>query len=110
MNGTEVARQAGYKGENGTLRAVASENLIKPNIRKEIAKRVEAAHSGAEFTVEKDMQDLQLIMAMADGRYAAAVRCVELQVRHLKMIRDKVEHDKATDEVSTGELVQLIRE
>ena len=112
MNGTEAARRAGYKGKNGTLRAVASENLTKPNIRKEITKQVDAALAGADVTVKQVLQDLQLIMAkaMADGRYAAAVRCVELQGKYLNMFTDKVEHDQKLDEVSTPELVQLIRE
>ena len=30
-NGTEAARRAGYRGNDNTLRAVASENLTKPN-------------------------------------------------------------------------------
>ncbi len=112
MNGTEAARRAGYKGKNGTLRTVASENLTKPNIRKEITKQIDAALSRADVTVEKILQDLELLMAkaMADGRYAAAVRCVELQGKYLGMFTDRVKHDQTLDEVSTGELVQLIRE
>ena len=31
-NGTESAIRAGYKGNNATLRSIASENLTKPNI------------------------------------------------------------------------------
>ena len=112
MNGTEAARRAGYKGKDATLRSVASENLTKPNIRKEITKQIDAALLGADVTVEKVLQDLQVIMAKAraDGRYSAAVRCVELQGKYLKMFTDKVEHDQTIDKVSTGELVQLIRE
>ncbi len=36
LNATEAARRAGYKGDYGTLRAIGSENLTKPNIRAEI--------------------------------------------------------------------------
>lgn len=39
-NATESARLAGYEGDSGTLRAIASENLTKPNIRAAIEKRI----------------------------------------------------------------------
>ena len=38
-NGTEAARSAGYKGNDNTLAAVASENLTKPKIKKVIERR-----------------------------------------------------------------------
>jgi phage terminase small subunit len=41
-NATEAAKLAGYKGNNATLRAIASENLTKPNIASAVAERVES--------------------------------------------------------------------
>ena len=38
-NGAEAARQAGYKGNDATLRVVAAENLAKPNVRAAIEER-----------------------------------------------------------------------
>lgn len=40
-NATEAARQAGYKGSDDTLRAIASENLTKPNVREYINERMD---------------------------------------------------------------------
>lgn len=40
-NATEAARQAGYSGSDDTIRAIASENLTKPNIREYIDKRIQ---------------------------------------------------------------------
>jgi len=37
-NGTAAAREAGYKGNDDTLRTVAKENLTKPHISSEIEK------------------------------------------------------------------------
>lgn len=43
FNATESARIAGYEGNENTLRSIASENLTKPNILKEIEKSLEGA-------------------------------------------------------------------
>lgn len=40
-NATQAARQAGYKGNDNTLRSIGSENLTKPNIQEFIQKRVD---------------------------------------------------------------------
>lgn len=42
FNGTRAAQRAGYKGNDVTLSAVASENLRKPRIAKKIAERFQA--------------------------------------------------------------------
>ena len=112
MNGTEAARRAGYKGSNGTLRAVAHENLTKPHIRNEIDARTNAALSSTNITVEKVLRDLELtyIEASAGGHYGAAVRCLELQGKYLKMFSDKIEHVQTIEECSTDELVEMLRE
>ena len=43
LNGYRSAKFAGYKGNDATLRSIASENLTKPNIRAEIDRRMEEA-------------------------------------------------------------------
>ena len=47
FNATEAARRAGYNGDDATLRALASENLTKDNIRAEIDKRLKLYKMGA---------------------------------------------------------------
>lgn len=39
MNGCDAARQAGYKGNNVTIKAVATENLAKPYLKAHIEAR-----------------------------------------------------------------------
>jgi len=112
MNGTEAARRAGYKGSDGTLRTTAAENLTKPNIRCEIDRRLSEALSGADITVESVLRNLEItrIKALADSHYSAAVRCLELQGKYLKMFTDKIEHVQTIEETSTEDLIQLLRE
>ncbi len=42
FNAYKAAKIAGYKGNGNTLRAIASENLTKPNIKAEVAAHFEA--------------------------------------------------------------------
>lgn len=41
FNGVQAARNAGYEGNDATLRAIASENLTKPNIASRVRARIE---------------------------------------------------------------------
>ncbi len=112
LNGTEAARRAGYKGSDNTLASVSTENLRKPAIRKEIDRRLNVATAGAAVTVERVLIQLQATYAMAfeAGKYSAAVRCLELEGKYLKMFSDRVEHVQSIENCSTEELVDLLRE
>lgn len=111
-NATEAARCAGYKGNDNTLGTVGFENMLKPAIRGEIDRRMAIALSGAEITVENTLKRLTMLgkMAQEAGQYASAVRCVELQGKYLKMWTERIEHVKDIEDISTEELVRLIRE
>lgn len=51
-NGTAAARAAGYKGNTATLGAVAHENLNKPHIRDEIARRQKEIRERLEISTQ----------------------------------------------------------
>ncbi len=53
-NATEAARQAGYKGNDNTLRSIGTENLAKPAISRAIAKRQEKRSQRLEL--EEDFE------------------------------------------------------
>jgi phage terminase small subunit len=112
MNGTEAAKRSGYRGNANTLATVAKENLRKPHIREEIDARLATALAGAGVTVEGTLRRLTVIgdRAFRDGSYSAAVRCVELQGKYLKMWSDRIEHVQTVQNTSTQELVSLIKE
>jgi phage terminase small subunit len=61
-NATESARRAGYKGSENTLRAIASENLTKPNIAKLVNQRVETAI----ITADEWLTDVKTLAKSAD--------------------------------------------
>ena len=111
-NATEAARQAGYKGNDNTLRSVGTENLSKPAIREEIDRRMEFLMSNAKITVEKILRDLEItrVSALLDRNYSAAVKCSELQGKYLKMFSDRIEHVQTLEDLSTEKLIELIRE
>lgn len=48
FNGVKAAREAGYKGTDGTLRVVAHENLTKPNISELVQQRIKDMAMGAD--------------------------------------------------------------
>lgn len=48
FNGVQAARDAGYQGSDGTLRAVASENLTKPNIASRVRARLDGLAANAD--------------------------------------------------------------
>ncbi len=111
-NGTEAARRAGYKGDDGSLAKIAWENSRKPHVAAYLDELTKKALAGAEVTIEKVLRDLEQsrLKSLADGQYAPAVRCSELQGKYLKMFVDKIEHVQTIEDVPTQELVRLLRE
>lgn len=109
MNGTEAARRAGYRGNNDTLRVVASENLAKPYIRRQVDSKLKAVLSNANITIEKVLQDIQHVqtLALSSGQLSVALRCSELQGKYLGMFSDKADHSPKVEEVSLSQLIEL---
>lgn len=112
MNGTEAARRAGYRGNDRTLAAMAIDNLGKPMIRAEIDRRISEATAAAGVTIEKILWELQVTYENASEakNFSAAVRCLELLGKYLKMFSDRIEHVQSIDSVTTEELTRLLRE
>ena len=112
LNGTEAARRAGYKGNDKTLAATAIENLGKPRIREEIDRILGEAMAAADVTIEKVLRELQITYERASeaGNFSAAVRCLELMGKYLKMFSDRIEHVQTIEEVPIEKLTQLLRE
>ena len=112
LNATAAARRAGYKGNDNTLGTVGFQNMLKPAIRDEINRRMAIALSGAEVTVENTLKRLTVLgkEAQEAGLYTPAVRCAELQGKYLNMWTQRIEHVKDIEDISTEDLVRLIRE
>jgi phage terminase small subunit len=123
-NGTEAARIAGYKGNDGTLRAIASENLTKPNIqafiaelRKNAEKRLDrkimsasevlaelseiALASWKDFVEVKYGDEGQVVLA--NLRLTDKIKACELLGKHHGLFPTKIEiTDKDADRLIDG--------
>lgn len=62
--------------------------------------------------MEKILWELQVTYERASEaeKYSAAVKCLELMGKYLKMFSDRIEHVQSIDSVTTEELTRLLRE
>jgi phage terminase small subunit len=127
-NATEAARIAGYKGNEDTLRVVASENLAKPNIQAEIkrlrksteqklgkrimtAAEVQAELSEIAMTPWRDLVEVRYgsegEVVGARLKLADKIKACELMGKKYKLFTDKVEHAFTPDQVAKETLAEL---
>ena len=107
-NGSKAAQLAGYRGSSQTLKAVASENLAKPDIANEIEKRLQTVMNGEEV--------LQELSAIAGAECREPVRvgeklqALQIMAKHHKLLTDKVETESidADPAALASELAKLI--
>ena len=83
----------------------------KPNIRKEIDRRMAKALSRTHVTIEKVLLELETIRIKAtnENRFSVAIRYLELQGRYLRMWADKIERPPTIRHTRTDELACPIR-
>ncbi len=58
FNATQAAARAGYTGKNAVLRAIASENLTKPNVAAAVADALRKRKEDAEIRAEDIKEEL----------------------------------------------------
>lgn len=109
FNGTESARQAGYKGSPNVLAQVGRSNLRKPHIWRAVRSRINEMYSAANLTVERVLSDIEMTrqMALQAGNYTAALRASELHGKYLAMFTERIEHVHTLDDVSTEDLLRF---
>ncbi|MCM3873686.1 MAG: terminase small subunit [Pyrinomonadaceae bacterium] len=98
-NGTKAAQIAGYRGSPQTLKAVASENLTKPDIAREIQKALRTV-----MTSEKVLEELSQI-ASAECREPVRIgdklKALDLMGKHHRIFNESanvvVEHLNGLD-------------
>ena len=83
----------------------------KPNIRKEIDRRIDAALSKTDVIIERVLLELHWIKikAQSEGCHSVAIRCLELQGKYPQMWTYKVERPQTIDKESTDELLRLVK-
>ena len=106
-NGTKAAISAGYAPNSAASQATRL--LKRAKIRDEIARRKARQADRLELDADKVLRDLETtrMLALADKQYGTAVRCSELQGKHLELFTDKV---KVNDERSLEEMLKELEE
>jgi hypothetical protein len=113
-NGTQAARMAGYKGNDVTLKAVASENLTKPLVKAALQQGLEKATAAME-----EPEILERLSAHGRGNlddFLDERGLVDLerarergQMPQLKEIRQRVVRSSGPDEEGVSEAVEEVQ-
>ena len=92
-NGVQACRDAGYKGSDNTLAAVARENLRKPHIRAAIEAR-EQKKTGPLIMTREQRQEFWSTVAMdKDEGMKHRLRASELLGKSQADFLDRVKHE-----------------
>lgn len=97
-NGQLAAKLAGYDGDDNTLRAIASENLTKPNILAYIKARLEERHLTPDRVLAElgDVAAYSLDSIAVEGspvKTQDKLKALELVGKFHKLFTDRVETD-----------------
>ena len=113
-NATDAARKAGYKGNEGTIRSVAAENLAKPNIQAAIQARQEI-ESRPTIMSRQELQDFwSEVTKSAESDMKDRLKASELLGKSEAMFTDNLRVDatvalkKLSDEELDAKLAALI--
>jgi phage terminase small subunit len=91
LNATQAAIRAGYSER--TAAETGYENLRKPQIADEIAKRQQKHAEKAEMTVEWVLQQYRdIILNTKDAEPNTARGALDSVAKHLGMFKEKIEH------------------
>ena len=103
LNGTEAARQAGYKGNDVTLGAVAYENLNKPHIKQAIDEHRAKIEAETEYTIKQWLVDALIARkaALTARQYSAVAASDRLLGQYLGAF--ELDNKQKTEQVELSE-------
>lgn len=104
-NGTKAAQLAGYKGSLQTLKSVASENLTKPDIAKEIEKRLRTTMTGEQ--VLKELSEIAAAECREPVRVGEKLKALDLMGKHHRIFNESV--NVAIEQVDLHELTLILQ-
>lgn len=102
LNGLAAAKEAGYEGNDATLRAIASENLTKPNINEAISEFRAELKQESKDKIEQLLANWQELRLRCTGKLSdrpTEARCLENIGKHYGFYLE--------DNLQKGEQVQL---
>jgi phage terminase small subunit len=109
--GFDAAKIAGYKGNDNVLRAIASENLTKPNIKAVIEEHRAKIEAETDFTVEQWRNDCKDARnkALVAKQYSAVAAFDRLLGQHKGVFELDNEQKQAQQELSAQEAAEARR-
>ena len=110
FNGAQAAIRAGYS--EASAKEIAAENLTKPNIKNEIAKRTGVLEEKALITKEMVIQGLLDEARCIDegSSHSARVSAWAHLGKHLNMFTEKIEHTGKLEIQSISDLMDELDE
>lgn len=102
-NGRQAALEAGYRGNDHTLRQTAYETLTKPYVKAAIAERLRG-EEGMQQRLAGEIRAIAFAPVKEDVGIAAKLRALELLAKIEGMFRDEA---KSTINVNVGVLADV---
>jgi hypothetical protein len=87
-NGSKAAQLAGYRGSPQTLKAIASENLTKPYIAREIEKCLRTVMTGE--TVLEELSELARAVCSEPVRVTDKLKALDLMGKHHRLFNEPI--------------------
>ncbi|SRR6266496_1246494 len=106
-NGTKAAQLAGYRGSQQTLKAVASENLTKPDIAKQIEKRLRTATMTSE-EVLRELSGIASAEFYGPIRLGDKLKALDLIAKHHRLYSESI--DVTIEHVDRQELSIILQQ
>ena len=111
LNATQAAIRAGYSQK--TARAIAAENLTKPDIQKCVEKRRQDMAQESRVTVQRIVQELAkgafCQLSIKDFRAADKLKCLELLGKYLGMFSGELGKEKHRPEEANKRISEALK-
>lgn len=123
MNGTQAAIRSGYS--NKTARAIANENLTKPNIQEYLQERIKKRSKDLNIDAEEVIKRLDNIYQrcaqetpiidksgnIVGSKFdsSGAIKATELIGKHLGMFTDKIDHTTNGESIDRKIQIEIVR-
>jgi phage terminase small subunit len=110
-NGTQAAIKAGYKGDEYNVKAIASRNLTKSNIKALIDKKKAEIAEKYEITRDNQVKKLERVIELAEekGDMANVVAAIREENRLAGLITEKIQDVTVEPKTFTDKELEIAR-
>jgi len=107
-NGTKAAQLAGYRGSTQTLKAVASENLTKPDIAREIQECLSTVMTSE--TVLEELSQIAGAECSEPVRVADKLKALDLMGKHHRLFNESMPTVNNEEQIDRQSLTVILEE